>query len=167
MSEGIQNPPPPTFEALKDKLGRQMFGPPLSIVAHTRALYDAWPKYNWDSYVHKFPNISIPLLTFNGDLDISAPWANAAYTSLVYNKPQQHLYRFPMIPHVALLTSPVFGSRVPCGLEIMTKWFLSGGKSVDSSCISNLKPLDWFASEAKSKEVSKQFFGTEDPWELS
>lgn len=167
LSEGVQHPPPPSLSALQSGARQQLFSVPPSILAQGRTLYDAWPLYPPDQYVHTYPNSSIPFLTFNGDFDISTPWPNAAYSSLFYNKPNQHLRLLPTCPHVGFLASPTTDSPVPCGIQLMTSFFLSGGSSFNDSCIAKIVPLDWAATSTATKALSKSLFGTEDPWEFN
>mgnify|MGYP001047293703 CR=1 FL=1 len=164
LSEGVQSPPPPSVTDMRAAFRLQLFTGPFSVMEHARGLYDAWPRYPLDKWAHHYPNTSIPILFFNGDLDISTPWANAAYSSLTYTRQGHRLLRLPQVPHVGLLTSPVQGSPVPCGLDMATQFLASGGTLVNTTCINFLLPLDWMATSATAKAFSLSLFGTDDPW---
>jgi len=166
LSEGVQNPPPPSIGVMAAQVNTQLFSAPFSIMSHARELWDAWPRYAWDEYVHQYPQTTIPILFFNGDLDISTPWSNAAFTAIYYNASTQTLIRLPQVPHVGLLQSPLKNSPLTCGLVMATEFFLSGGSTVNTSCVADIQPLDWRENTTSAQQISMQLFGTPDAWGL-
>lgn len=158
--------PPPSFDEIRSIVRTQIFGGPLAISKDALELWHAWPRYATDSYWHKNTNRTRPLLFVNGDLDISTPWANSAYESLFFDRPNVWLVRLPGVPHVGFLISPVDNSPVPCGLQIITSFYLSGGVSIDDSCISHILPLDWKGDTTAVQEKSQMVYGTPDPWQF-
>jgi len=161
MSEGVQNPPPPPLETTLAHTKFSLFSAPVALLEESYVLYDTWPKYAWDQYVHGYPKVEIPLLLTNGDLDISTPWAQAIFSTHYYNT---SIVKLPNCPHVSLLYSPVTNSLIPCGIQIAAQFFSSPERPINTTCVSYLKGIDWTVSTPMGKLTSQQFFGTSDAW---
>jgi len=135
--------------------------PPIDILYEGIDLAQVWPVYS-TPYNNAIPRTKMPLFYFNGDLDASTPVANVAVYALEMTN---YTFRIlPMVNHVGFLSSPVVGSILPCGLDMITKFFMSKGMVVDDSCIKNLVPLDFQLTSNSTKILAAQYFGTPNPW---
>jgi len=159
LSEGASNPP--TLESLYDELESALASPPIELLLRGIELSELWPAYS-TPYNNAIPRTNKPLFYFNGDVDGSTPVANAAvYAEEMTN----YTYRIlPTVPHVGFLSSPVVGSQLPCGLDMITKFFLSKGTTVDDSCIKNLVPLDFQLTSSATMSLASAIFGNSNPW---
>jgi len=159
LSEGASNPP--TIPTLYDELFSSLGSPPIDILYEGIDLAQVWPVYS-TPYNNAIPRTKMPLFYFNGDLDASTPVANVAVYALEMTN---YTFRIlPMVNHVGFLSSPVVGSILPCGLDMITKFFMSKGMVVDDSCIKNLVPLDFQLMSNSTKILAAQYFGTPNPW---
>ena len=91
---------------------------------------------------------SIPRLHFTGPR-ISPP----------INYPKAHFVKMPNAAH-----GTIFYSKSTCGMEIFGSFVRSNGESIDTSCIKKLNPIDWEGTTEKSKQISRDDFGTTELW---
>jgi pimeloyl-ACP methyl ester carboxylesterase len=164
LSEGAPRRQPLPLPAMMAHLRRIIGAAPVELMAHARRLYDAWPRYQPDQYFGVPTNRTGPLLFVNGDLDISTPWDNAGYSTRLYNQSNMHFVKLPTCPHVGFLQSPVASSPVPCGMQIILSFFQSNGTSFDSSCTSQIIPLDFAGTDNSTAALRKALWGVEDIW---
>jgi len=161
LSEGSLKPP--SEEDIYNNIYSSLASPPVDIMLEGITLHQLWPLYT-TPYNNAIPRTTKPLFYFNGDLDGSTPLANA----VVYAD-QMTSYTFrllPTVPHVGFLLSPVEGSPIPCGLDMISKFFLNKCTSVDDSCIQKLVPLDFPLTSNSTRNLSTLYFGTSDPWAI-
>jgi len=128
-------------------------------------MLDDWDLYAPDEYYNQYAvSYSNPLLLLNGDLDPQTPlkWATIASSHFRHNN--QKLVVVPFAPHFTLLTSPVDNSAFPCGMQLTASFFLSGGSSIDDSCLSHVQPIDFEGNHHISKVVCKQILNTTSLW---
>jgi len=162
MSEGV-DPNPPSLTQIHSQLKKQYFGPPTTIVNLSRALYDVWPRYPHDHYWKKLSTTTKPLLLINGDIDISTPWSACVVAMNGYVEKENVIsVLVPTTPHVSFFESPVKNSPVPCTMQIVVSFYQSGGKSTNSSCLSEMVSMKWKGDT----KLSQQIYGTPDAWQI-
>lgn len=129
-------------------------------------VYQAWPRYAVDQYWGRPTATDRQILFFNGDLDAETPWDNAAFSTRIFNKTaSQHLVRFPMVPHVAFLNSPLPDTQLTCGLALAMSFYEANGTSFDATCAASIVPLDFVGASNATKAHSAGLFGTDDMWQ--
>ena len=149
FSEGVDRTTVPSANELAHHLSKLLAQVPLSLIEGMRMVYSHWPLYDYDQYHGVYSNTTRPVLFVNGDLDISCPWEQAAFTQLYYPGSNHRLFRLPTCPHVSFLNSPVDNSPVPCGLQLMAE-FLQGGynnvTAMSGDCAAHIVPLDFMGT---------------------
>ena len=111
-----------------------------------------------DPLSHHYPNSTTRLLLVVGTLDPQTvpEWAEHAMET-AYTRPQQQLTLVPYAVHaVASLPglSPVEDGGPDCAFQLAASFYLSGGQTVNRSCLSNLMPPDFAGDAPKTKQLS-------------
>jgi len=124
------------------------------------AFASIWPNYTAiDPTIGQYAmNTSTSILFLNGNLDPQTPFEYADYAYNIYkNNATKKLIEFNGLHHGIFLN--------PCGFNIITKFLQQSGNisNIDTSCLSSLI-VDFTANSSTVKELSKQFFGTDNVW---
>lgn len=159
-------PPPPPASQMEADSFKFLFA--MYEGADMRAqLYDAWPRYKLDSYYNKYPDIDVPLLILNGELDTQTafPWAQDAAKNLIKaNHTKQSFVAIPEGTHVTLIGSPVTDFDLDCGLQVFASFLWNKDNKLNLSCLNKLEKIDFAATSTKTKQQSQKIFGTSDAW---
>ncbi|KAH3758822.1 alpha/beta hydrolase fold [Pelomyxa schiedti] len=131
---------------------------------------NAWPRYPIDQYWRQVPNYSqVPVYVVNGNWDNQTPLTYASYTAqriADVGNAKSVLIPVDYATHGTIISSPVVGSDVPCGLTILATLVTSDDCVPDTTCLDNLELPDWQGTTPKLKALSKAVLGTTNMWGL-
>jgi pimeloyl-ACP methyl ester carboxylesterase len=125
-----------------------------------------WPAYPTDEFYGKYAQTSVPLLMLNGTLDVQTPIETASRMKDHLNGPHQTFIAIPNANHATIQQSPTRalagagGQGPPCGFTIVMSFLDDPKGPLDTSCLSNLLPLDFSGDSA----ANDYFFGTKSIW---
>ncbi|MBX3227373.1 MAG: alpha/beta fold hydrolase [Labilithrix sp.] len=124
-------------------------------------MFDAWPKYDHDEYVGRYPTTDVPVLLLNGTLDAATPIEFAEEVAAHYTRPHQTFVSLPRAVHGTLRGSPTTDGK-QCGLELFRQFVTAPTRPLDTSCASRIVPHDFGSNMA---DAAERWFGTRDLWE--
>ncbi|KAH3764241.1 alpha/beta hydrolase fold [Pelomyxa schiedti] len=157
--------PPPTLEQIITGESSLYFTGGSSV--SNRMWYDYWDRYTPDEYANNLPSVSgLPLLMLNGNLDPQTP---LYFAEEVYNHYAGPTVTFEIVNaavHCTIANSPVDNSDTPCGLQMVVGWILSDTKTLDTTCLDHLVPIDWAGTTTDDQQLSLTTFGVTDMWQL-
>ncbi len=123
---------------------------------------DVWPRYAPDALDGAFADTSVPMLMLNGTLDAATPLAGTRAVRDHFTAPSQTFVEIAGAPHASVLNSPIMGDpNTHCGLLIFESFLRDPLAEPDTSCLQELAPVSFDASE----DVARAAFGTTDLWE--
>ncbi|PCC74595.1 alpha/beta hydrolase fold [Nannocystis exedens] len=159
ISEMMSLELPPLAQALETQEQAYFWG---GDVASEYALYEQWPRYPRDEYVGEYPSVAFPMLMMNGTLDPQTPIEFADEIAPHYAKPGQTFVAVPDAPHGIVVRTPtVTAPHTPCGLSMFAAFVEDPLAPVDTSCLSDIVPLDFHGDPATAAAL----LGTTDAWE--
>ena len=124
-------------------------------------LEKGWPTYETDEYYHNWASPHVPILMLHGPLDQRTPIAIASIARESLTGPNQYFIEVPNASHVVISNSPVkniFATQ--CGMQIVLDYMEDPFKEPDTSCLANLKPIDFRGNPL----LALQVFGTWNIW---
>lgn len=129
-----------------------------------------WPTYEDDGTFGKLADTGVPLLMLNGLLDPQTPIDTALPAAQHFTAENQHFVEVPWAPHGVVFTSYTKENLeseqgLRCGEEIMFNFLNQPEAPLDTSCLSNLAPLEFSADSAINQALSLELFGTDDMWD--
>ncbi len=126
-------------------------------------LLEIWPTYAPDDmYYRKWASKGVPILMLHGTPDQRTPMdiTSAARENLA--GPNQYFVEVPNAVHGVMFGSPVKNIFAPhCGLQIVMDYMKDPLEAPDTSCLVNLKPIDFRGNPLMALMV----FGTWNLWE--
>jgi len=127
-------------------------------------VYPYWNKYDptLSKGYNEYPTSQIPLLLLNGELDPQTSHAFFDHAKEHYTSSNKHFVSIPYAVHGTSVNSPVTGSSIPCGMTIMTNFFITG--KVDTKCLDSLEKIDFSGTTQATKDLSMQVFGSPNLW---
>ena len=130
---------------------------------------NVWPKYSDSDYAQKFPDTNIPMLMLSGTTDPQTPPWITRTTGEQFRGAHQHFVSVPNATHGVMVFSPIDRpwpeGREPCGSQLMGQFINDPMGRLDTSCTSEVYPVEFDAGSANNRAVSLEYFGTEDMWE--
>lgn len=153
---------PPSADALQEIVDGAFTS--LDAAPYFAVLYEDWPRYGHDEYWAGWAEAPIPILSMNGDLDPQTPiWvATPAVDGLAAEN--HYFVTAPRSPHGVIVQTPTTttGSFLDnCGLEILVEFLDNPSVEPDTSCLSDVLPIDFEGNIA----YTGYLFGTSDMWE--
>ncbi len=125
-------------------------------------LAEFWPVYEWDGYVREWAHESVPFLMMNSSFDLQSPIEMAVSARDNLTGPHQYFVEIPDSNHGVITQSPVLTTGKPdCGAQIMISYMDDPLKTPDTSCLSDLRPIDFNGEPA----YNKYYLGTANAWE--
>ncbi len=123
---------------------------------------DTWPHYTPDSYFKQWASQDVPLLMMNGTLDLQTPIEIADNAEQNLTGEHQYFVTIPNGNHGVVSSSPVQSDGgYDCGFQILVDYLKHPLQQPDTTCLSDLKPIDFTGEIA----YSQYYFGETDIWE--
>jgi pimeloyl-ACP methyl ester carboxylesterase len=123
------------------------------------AVDQLWPAYDPAPWLGTYAATSTPVLMLNGAFDIQTPEEGAAAFASHFTAANQTYVKVDRASHGVLNNSPVEGQDSSCGAIITGAFLKDPTATLDTSCASEAKPLDF---EQQGKSFGS---GTADLWE--
>lgn len=131
------------------------FGPVAAVVD------PIWPRYT-EPLANMWPSTHIPILAMHGELDTRAPIELARSFSDSLHDPGQVFVAVPYSTHSVILNSPRASiSGDTCGADLLQGFVISGGRTLDMSCLNDLVPPRFDPNPT----LAGQLFNRNDVWE--
>lgn len=156
----MEESPPVSRDALRALMKDAVFA---TYRDDTRDAYDAWPRYERDEHVGKYPSSSTPVLLMNGSLDPQTPQEFADAVAPHYTKPGQTYVVFPRAAHGVTSQSPTRferGDGEPCGRTVWEQFVAAPTAALDTSCTSRILAHDF----TDTSWLARYFFKTTSLW---
>jgi len=123
-------------------------------------LHKFWPLYKKDQYVHGWASENVNILMMNGTLDTRTTIEAARIARDNLTGDNQYFVEIPYGEHGVAFGSPQKEENLPaCGLEIMKSYIKNPDVAPDTSCLNNLKSLDF-----ENPEAFKTMTSVDDAW---
>jgi pimeloyl-ACP methyl ester carboxylesterase len=140
------------------------------VILPVAALADAhvWPVYS-DPLSARHAATDRPVLMLNSDIDPQTPLELAMHLRDDLHGPNQYFVTMPGGGHIVIFNSLLNGgnSEDPtghCGSLVMLSFLDDPTRPPDTSCISNVEPLSFDASDPRNQQTSQQYFGIPTMW---
>jgi len=125
------------------------------------SLMDKWPTYDFDAYTRQWARDDVPLLMLNGTLDLQTPIEIAVEAKNNLTGANQYFIEVPFANHCVMAASPVkTEDGYACGLQLVLNFFKDPLAQPDTSCIDDLRDVEFEGSEplARAYMVAKDIF---------
>ena len=127
-----------------------------------------WPVYPADSSTYEVPQVNMPVLIMNGNMDPQTPISYARYAKSFYSGTNQYLIEFPTAVHVTLLWTlmPDTGKEAvdTCGSRVFFDFLANPTSKPDSECTKQMLRPDFSGSSEHAQQAGKKFLGTKNIW---
>jgi pimeloyl-ACP methyl ester carboxylesterase len=140
-----------------------------------------WPVYPDDGYMNRWGETATPMLMLNGTLDPQTTLAMAQPSGDHYQGANQSFLAMELSPHGVIFSSQTWESiegtlmgdlqgtiaayTRPCGFQVMEGFVTDPTAPLDTSCLSDLYPLEFGTESTLNRLISLYLLGTEDLYE--
>lgn len=121
-----------------------------------------WPRYVPDQWSGRWPEVKVPLLAMNGELDPQTPHTHAAVIKKHLQGSTQNYVQFPYASHIVLTSTAVQSEgAVTCGMQVMANFVQNPTQKPDQSCLDDLVAENF----DPGVDNIKALFGGEKLWD--